>query len=631
MKTSKRWMWMLSLTLCVPAWANQPGDGRSEDQSAESAKDAPATESPIQRLAELRIDEYVVPARMINLPFPGRTKTLQDILELLDKWSKDDKVGGVLFDLGPAVLSLADVEELRGGLDRLKTSGKKVMAFLNSGTPQSYLLACSADEITIAPTGSLMIPGVGSLFPFMQGYYQMVGLEFEVITCGRYKYPGFINRREPDQFFKEEFGAILDGMFGDYKGMIASRRGMSEEDVASAVDIALFDANQALQRGLVDKVAYLDDYRDQLLRREKMKRQLDERSSLSKVNSIQDLVELMNEELKKAEEDRKDVGPRIAVLHARGPIVDFNLGASFSSQLICRDDFVKVVDELRKNKSIKAVVMRVDSPGGSGYASDVIWQQLRRLGDEKPLVVSMGSVAGSGGYYIACPAARIFAQPTTITGSIGVLGIFQSAWSLYNRMDYEMVPMNRGSRALLGAPHRTLSNEDRGFIQQYMDDFYAVFIDRVATTRKIPAAEVRKIAEGRIYTGRQALDLGLVDELGGLNDAIESARAMANIPTSAELKIVHYPRPGSLGDIFESVGMMGVDTILAAYQKDLVSIQPISFEEQVRIFSQSVKPLCWMAVPNLFDPRAISGWGGGIEHPAVLPPLGRSTYQPLGR
>jgi protease-4 len=598
---------MLMLAVSIPA-ALADEKNQSEKPEGDSAKKEKKEESPIPRLAEMRIDEFVVAARTINLPIPGRTRTVQEVLDRLDKWSEEDKIGAVLMDLTNVALSIPDVEEIRAAVDRLQKSGKKVHAFVNGGGPLAYLLACTADEIAIAPTGNVLIPGLGALFPYLKGHYQMLGLEYDVITAGRYKYPGFLNRREPDKYFREEYGAILDSWFSDYKRFIAEGRNLTDKQVAEAIDIALFDADRALQTGLVDTLAFYHQYREQILRREKMKRYQDGERGLAKVNSIQDLMELINEELKKAEESREDVGPKIAVLHARGPIVDFNLGPGFASLMICRDDFVKVVNELRKNKSIKAVVMRVDSPGGSGYASDVIWQNLRRLGEEKPLVVTMGTVAGSGGYYIACPAARIFAQPTTITGSIGVLGIFQSAWSRYNRMDYEMVPMHRGARALLGAPHRPLDKEDRAFIQKYMNDFYSIFIDRVATTRKIPAQRVREIAEGRIYTGRQALDLRLVDELGGLEDAIEAARTLANIPPSAELKIVHYPRPSSLGEIFESVGMMGAETVLARASKGLTAATPIGFEQQLSLFSRQPQVLCWMAVPPFYTPQALSSW-----------------------
>lgn len=598
----KVWLTTLALVVGTTVPVSALDEGKSvADQAGKQADEK--KESPIPRLAELRIDEYVVPARILNMPLPGKTKTVQEIMDRMEKWTKDDQIGAVLMDIGPFALSLPDVEALRSCVKQMQDKGKKVMAYLNGSGPEGYLLACAADEVVAAPTGAVVIPGLGRLFPFMKGHYQMLGIEFDVITAGRFKYPGFLNSREPNQYFQEEFDAILDSWIGDYKRMIAEGRDLTEQEVSAAVDVALFNATQAQQHKLVDTIAYYDEFRDRVLSREKLKRQPDEDKSLANVNSLQDFMELVNEQLRRSAEERKAVGPKIAVLHARGPIIDLNLGVGFASQLICRDDFSKVVDELRENKSIKAVVMHVDSPGGSGYASDVIWKHLRQLDEEKPLVVSMGSVAGSGGYYIACPARRIFAEPTTITGSIGVLGVLQSARSMFNRIDYELAEMKRGERALLGAPHREVSLADRDFIQKYIDDFYEVFIDRVAQTRKMPASQVKKVAEGRIWTGRDALEIGLVDELGGLSDAIEAARAMANIPASAELKIVHYPRPGSLGEIFESISSVSADRAIEMLRQGLTAAPPVTFEQQVELFTHNFQPLLWMAVPDFYRPR----------------------------
>lgn len=604
MKTLKWWLilGLFAAPLAADEEESQTGDEQkalAEEKDKAGDKEKAPAESPIKRLVELRLDEFVVPARAINIPLPGRTRTVQDVLDRLEQWSKDDKVGGLLLDVGGLALSLPDVEELRAGVQRVRDSGKKVTAYFNDGSPNAYLLASAADEVVMAPTGGVALPGVGSVFPFLKGHFQMMGVEFDVITAGRYKYPGFMNERGPTPFFEEEFNAILDGWIEDYKNILASSRKLSREAVDDIVDTALFDANQSVQRGLADHLAYYDECRDRILRRDKLRKFQSTERSLANVNSLQDFMEMINDEMRRQDDARKAVGPKIAVLHARGPIIDMNLGAGMASQVISRDAFVEVVEELRKNKSIKAVVMRVDSPGGSGYASDVIWQQLRRLNEEKPLVVSMGRVAGSGGYYIACPARRIFAQPTTITGSIGVLGIFQLAQSKFNRMDYELYEMKRGDRATLGSPHRAMSKEDRQFIQDYINDFYGIFIDRVATTRRLPAAEVRKIAEGRIYTGRQAKEIGLVDELGGLAEAIASARQMANIPASAELKIVHYPRSSSFGELFESLGAISMEQAMNTFLQATSAAPTAPFDQQALFFSQSTKPLCWMGIPSL--------------------------------
>ncbi len=609
-------LWLILFGLIAPVWASEPepekkdeqkslaeekdkDKEKSKDKDADKSKEKSDAESPIKRLVEMKLDEYVVPARAINLPLPGRTRTVQDVLDRLEEWQKDDKVGGVLLDVGGLALSLPDVEELRAGVERVRNSGKKVTAYFNDGSPNAYLLACAADEVVLAPTGGVSLPGVGSVFPFLKGHYQMQGIEFDVITAGRFKYPGFMNEREPNQYFKEAYNAILDGWIEDYKNIIMTSRKLSREAVDDIVNTAMFDANDSLQRGLADHLAYYDECRDRILRRDKLKKYQGFERSLADVNSLQDFMEMINDEMRQQEDARKAVGPKIAVLDARGPIIDQNLGAGMASQVISRDAFVEVVEELRKNKSIKAVVMRVDSPGGSGYASDVIWQQLRKLNEEKPLVVSMGRVAGSGGYYIACPARRIFAQPTTITGSIGVLGIFQMAQSALNRMDYELFEMKRGDRATLGSPHRAMDKDDRQFIQDYINDFYSIFVDRVATTRRLPAAEVRKIAEGRIYTGRQAKEIGLVDELGGLAEAINSARDFANIPASAELKIVHYPRSSSFGELFESLGAVNMEQAVNTFLQATAAAPVVPFDQQVLFFSQTTKPLCWMGMPSL--------------------------------
>lgn len=573
--------------------------GDDEDKSEKDQKKADQPD-PIKRLVEIRIDPFLVAARAINIPLPSRVKTMRDLMERMEKLAEDDSVGAILLNMDGLSLPLPDVEELRASITAFQESGKKVHAFLNSGDPNGYLLACCADEIALAPSGGLTVPGLGRLFPFMRGMYQMQGIEYDVITAGAFKYPGYVNRREPNKYFKEEFDEIMDSWFDDYVRMIADGRGLSSEEVKKIIDIALFDAQEAQNHGLVDVISYYDDYRDRILRREKFKKGRATGSDLSKITSLQDLLTYFKKEVEKAQESYKAVGPKIAVLHARGPIVDINLGAGFSSMLIMRDPFVKTIEEIRKNKTIRAVVLRVDSPGGSAYASDVIWRKLRELNEEKPLVVSMGSVAASGGYYIACPGRLIFADPTTITGSIGVISIMANQASALNRLDVNLFEMKRGARSLLGSGHRDLLPQDRKVIQDYILKIYDQFLDRVAEGRKMPKKELRKLAGGRVYTGRQALKIGLVDRLGGLKKAIAAVREMADIPASAEIKLVHYPRPSSLGELAES--FIGISTLAGVVELARSPAPRITFERQLQFFARRPQPLCWMAVPTNLRP-----------------------------
>ncbi len=566
----------------------------------DKSRDKKGRLSPIKKMIELKLDPFLVASRGLNIPSIGRTQEVRDLLGRLEKLGKDDEVGAILMNLDGVTLGIPDVEEVRSAIGDFRKSGKKVLAYLNSGDPTDYLLACQADEIAIAPTGSMSIPGLGRAFPFMRGMYQLQGIEFDVITAGRFKYPGFMNRREPNEAFTVEFNEILDSWFGDYVDMIVKGRKLSPEKVKQAIDVAMFNAEEAKARGLVDQIAYYDDYRDRSLRHYKFAKGDGYGADFRNLTSFQDILNAINKSFRDAQESYKAVGPKIAVLYARGPIVDMSLGGAFSSQLIMRDDFVKTIEEIRKNKTVKAVVLRIDSPGGSGYASDIIWKKLRELDEEKPIVVSMGTVAGSGGYYIACPGRLIFAEPTTITGSIGVLTILATQASALNRMDVNIAEMKRGQRSLLGAGYRDLKVEDREFLQKMILDFYEVFLDRVSVARKMPKDEVRKIAEGRIYTGRQALKIGLVDRLGGLKDAIASAREFANIPASAEIRLVQYPRPTSLGELFENI-LGGVSSPVQASAAMRSPINSVSFDMQLRLFSKRPQTLCWMPIPEVHE------------------------------
>ena len=575
-----------------------PDDASEETDDDDAEEDKkPEKANPIKRLVEIRVDAFLVPARQINVPLPGRISTTQELLDRLEKLAKDDDIGGILFDFDGVGLSMPDIEELRRGITEFRKSGKKVRSFLNSGDPNGYLLACATDEIAVAPCGMLVLPGMGRVFPFMRGMYQMQGIEFEVITAGAFKYPGYNTSREPNQYFVEEFEEIMDSWFGDYVSAIADGRNISEEDTKKIIDLALFQPEEAKNRKLVDVISYYDDYRDRILRREKFKKSADGASALSRVTSIQDLLTQITKEMKKAQDKYKEVGPKIAVLHARGPIVDMNLGSGLSSSLIMRDPFVATLEEIRKNKTIRGVVLHIDSPGGSAYASDVIWKKLKELDEEKPVVACMGTVAASGGYYIAAPTRLIYASPSTITGSIGVIAMLQNQASRLNRMDVNMYEMKRGERALLGSGHRDMSPDDRKVIQDMILDTYEQFLDRCAEGRRMPKDEVRKLAGGRVYTGRDALKIGLVDRLGGINDAIGAVREMANIPTSAEIKLVHYPRPSSLGELAES--LFGMQALMGAAQAADTPAPTIGLDKQFRFFGRRLQPLCWMPMPDL--------------------------------
>ncbi|MCA9256877.1 MAG: S49 family peptidase, partial [Phycisphaerales bacterium] len=340
-----------------------------DDEKSDASKEK---KSPIKRLIEIRIDPFLVAARQLNVPLPGRVSTTQDLLDRFDKLAEDDEVGGILLDLDGVGLSTPDIEEIQRAIAKFRKSGKSVRSFLNSADPNGYLIAAGTDEIAMAPCGMIALPGMGRVFPFMRGMYQMQGIEFEVITAGAFKYPGYNTSREPNKYFIEEFEEIMDSLFDDYVKTIADGRGLTEAETKKIIDLALFQPEDAKNRKLVDVIAYYDDYRERILRREKFKKSDDDGSALARITSIQDLLTQITKEMKKAQDKYKEVGPKIAILHARGPIVDMNLGSGLSSSLIMRDAMVKTLEEIRKNKTIRAVVLHIDSPGGAPVEAERI-------------------------------------------------------------------------------------------------------------------------------------------------------------------------------------------------------------------------------------------------------------------
>ncbi|UCG31780.1 MAG: S49 family peptidase, partial [Phycisphaerales bacterium] len=429
------WLALLAFGAAPVVWADEPPEAPADEEAVtetvEQVGEATEAESAVTReeaesvkvLAELTLDHNVISARMLNIPWSGRTRTFQEIRDKIDAWADQDEIGAVMLNITNFYLPLPEVEELRQGIDRLKRAGKKVYAHLNLCGPEGYLLACAADQVCIAPSGVVLLPGIGRAFPFMQGYYQMLGVEYDVITAGKYKYPGFLNQREPNDYFLEEIGTMFDSWFEDYVNMVAEGRGITPERVREFIDQAAVRGADAIYLDLVDHQAFLHEFRDRILRRTGMELRQDELIDWSQINSLQDMLNLMSREWDRQKQAHQSIGPKIAVVTARGPFIDVSLGPLFANVAICRDDFIRTLEDIRKDKSIKGLVVRIDSPGGSGYCSRAIYQKLMEIDATRPVVVSMGRVAASAGYHMACPARLIFAEPTTITASIGVLGI----------------------------------------------------------------------------------------------------------------------------------------------------------------------------------------------------------------
>jgi protease-4 len=499
------------------------------------------------------------PAEQFNLAVlfnPVQPKTLLHWERLIRRAADDSEIAGMALIIAEPQIKLAQVEELTAALKAFRDKGKKVYCYLDEGGNASYALACAADHITLADMSQLDITGIYATSVFFKGLMDKIGLQADMLHCGAYKSAVEpFTRTEPSPEARENMNWLLDGIYQSWLQLMANGRHLDLEQIKTAVNSAPLRADQALQLNLVDDVSSFAGFRERLYKEygrdvevvKKLKK-----SSSEEVTST-DLFSLWSQFMGKLMEGAEtSKQPGVAVLYIDGGITMgrsepdlFSIGQNAGSTTI-RAAF----DKARKNENVKAVVVRVDSPGGSALASDIMWQAARRTAEEKPLVVSMGSVAGSGGYYVSVPGQTIFADSATITGSIGVLG-GKLVWRdlLSDKLGITTAEYPRGEHAGLMSPQRNWSDSERAFMQNYIEQVYVQFKDRVKESRGDRLkTELEDIAGGRVYTGEQAVKLGLVDKIGGLSDAIRFVAKKAGLGDKYEIYI--YPEQK---DVFQEL------------------------------------------------------------------------------
>jgi protease-4 len=460
--------------------------------------------------------------------------TVRGFVENLRKAQRDPRITSVL--LVPGTLELpfwAKVQELRDAVTEFRKSGKTVVAFLEYGGDREYYLASAADRVFLLPTSPLDLTGVASYEVFLRGTLDLIGAYPDFHHIGEYKTaPNQLTERTFTPAHREMAESLNRDMYDQLVRGIADARRKSEADVRALLDQGPFLPEDALRAGLVDDLVYED--------------QIDDR--------VQELKPDSGEVRRVEGADYARISPRsvgfrprsrIAVLYTVGVItsgrstVDPINGAVAGS-----DTIVEQIRRVRGDDSIKAIVLRVDSPGGSSTASDVIWRELTITRDEnsaRPLVASMSDLAASGGYYVAMAAQEIVAQPATLTGSIGIYSGKIVTGGTMGKLGINTETITSGRNADIYSPFSRFSPEQQAKVEAYMQTFYDQFVEKVATARHMSPERVDAIAQGRVWTGRQARELGLVDQLGGLDTAIAAARQRAKIPADEDVEIVVYP------------------------------------------------------------------------------------------
>lgn len=484
-------------------------------------------------ILNLRLSGVILERISVDDPFSGimpqdrSVMGLAEITSAIRKARNEDKIKGIYIDSRIFSASPATLSEIRQELLRFKESGKFIVAYADNYTQAGYYLASVADKVAINPQGSLDIHGLASIPMFFKEALQKMGIEVQVFKVGTYKSavePFTSTEMSPAN--REQVTSYLNDLWSFMaKDMTESRKlNISELDSIANQMPALKDADYLLQTKLVDTLLYETEMKNYV-------RSLLDLDVDAKIPAA--TVEEMSKVKSSAAQKKSD--NQIALLYAFGDIVSGNGATNIQDKFM-----VNEIEKLRKDDKIKAVVFRVNSGGGSAYASEQIWKAITDLKKEKPVVVSMGDMAASGGYYISCNASKIIAQPTTITGSIGIFGMFPNFKGTSEKLglNFDAVKTHRFSD--FGNVTRPMDDSEKSMLQAYIDRGYDTFLTRCADGRNIPKDTLKKYAEGRVWTGNQALKIGLVDELGNLLTAIEAAAELADL--GEDYLVYEYPK-----------------------------------------------------------------------------------------
>ncbi len=512
-----------------------------------------------------------VPDDPIRRLFGGQPQSLTSLVTQFRKAKVDKRITAILLDIDASQTGWAKAEEIRGAIADFRTSGKPVYAYIEMGLNKDYYIATACDKIFVAPPGELFITGLAADVMFFRGSLDKLGIYPDIYQIGKYKSAGdTFTQKQMTPAHREFMNSLLDDLYGRYIDGIARGRSKSADDVKKLIDNAPYTAAQAKESGFVDGATYREEVEKELKKRLGYK----DSDDLHIVKSS-DYRQISQESL------GLNKGERIAVVYAAGDITSgkSQFGGN-GEETIGSDSLSKTLDEVRDDKTIKAVVLRVDSPGGSGLASDIIWRAIESLKRKKPVVVSMSDVAASGGYYISAGANKIVAEPSTITGSIGVVGGKPVVKGFYDWIGVTNEYVLRGNNAGMFRESEKFSDSERKKFQEFLNTTYDEFTTKVASGRGKEKTYIDSIGQGRVWTGRQGKDNGLVDEYGGLDRAIEIAKQLAKIPADRGVQRIIRPQPPSF---FEQLMNAGGDdddsgasaearkqeTMLAALPEDL--------------------------------------------------------------
>lgn len=544
-----------------------------EKKADEAAADGKRTDKKV-RLAHIAIAGALPESPGEMTLFGDMGLDLRKTMARLEKAGDDDEIAGVVLSID-AELGRGKLAELRGAIKNVQSKGKKVYALLESAMGPQYQLAAACDEIVLCESGELIIPGVRAEFAFYKDMLAKIGVEADILHVGDYKGAAETYTRDSlSEPVRKNMTALVDDLYDDMLSTIASDRDLKVEEVREAVDEGMIMAVDAKKRGLIDRVAYEDEFRAALAKEyNTTKLVFVENYAKTKIDadisSPMGMMKLFETAFSGSGSEKASTGSKIALIYCVGPITSGESSASIlGGSSMGSTTIVEALQQANRDKDVKAIVMRVDSPGGSALASDLIWRQTQII--NKPIVVSMGDVAASGGYYISMGADRIFAEPGTITGSIGVLGGKMALKGLYDWIGVDTDSVSRGANSSIFSSTEKFTPSERKIIETMMHTVYGQFTTKAAKGRDMKVEDLEKLAGGQVYTGRVAKRNGLIDEIGTLRDAIQSAKRLAGLDPEQKVELKLLPEAknpleallGASGDAEKEVSLQGFAGIL---------------------------------------------------------------------
>ncbi len=458
--------------------------------------------------------------------------TVRDIWTSLRQAANDNRIKAVILEPHGLLAGWGRLQEIRQDIVEFKRSGKPVYAYLESPGSREYYLASAADKIYLSPGDMLNVKGFLVEAMYFKNGLDKLGVTFEVDHIGRYKDAGDVfTRTNMSPETREVLGQVLDQLYGDFCSTVGQGRHKSAADMKSIIDVGPFTADQAKNAGLIDSLGYNDEvYGD-----------LKKKTGLSTLNRV---------EIRTYFRAEPGQGDRIAVLVGDGEIVQGDSSNTFSNQTeIADQSFARVIRQVRNDSGVKGVILRVNSPGGDSLASDVILHELKLLSAAKPTVISMSDVAASGGYYISMTGDPVISYPDTITGSIGVLYTRPVIHGLLDKLGIQTDLLSRGKLAEMDAVSEPLSDAAKQKLHESIESTYKLFVTKVASARRKAYDQIDPLAQGRVWMGAQARQNGLVDQLGGLDEAIAMVRQKAHLSPAGATNLVMFPPRRSLWEV----------------------------------------------------------------------------------